>query len=158
MKALALAWVLALVSCARAPREELTRAPSAAAVWVEDVARAHAAADAQGGDAARKLLERARARAVPAAISAEDRRQLLQDLQFRLAILALDAGDPARASAESERGLALGQADDTYTTNLLIVQGRAAGVMGKHEAAVAAYASALAIHERLLQQALEGAP
>jgi len=158
MRKCSLALILALVGCAQGPREEIARAPSAAASWLQGVARAHTQADAQRGDAARRVLEAARARVVPAAVTAADRRQILQDLQFRLAALALDAADPARASAEAARGLALGQADDTYTTNLLIVQGRAAGVLGQHDAAAAAFASALSIHERLLQRALEGAP
>ena len=158
MKTLVVSALLALAGCAQAPREEAARAPSAATLWLEGVAAAHAEADARADEHAQRALEAARARPVPAGVSATDRRRVLQDLQFRLAVLALNADDPARAGAEAERGLALGRDDDTYTTNLLIVQGRAAGAQGAHASAAEAYAAALAIHERLLQRALEGAP
>jgi hypothetical protein len=158
MKTLVVSALLALVGCAQASREDAARAPSAAALWLEGVAEAHAEADARAGAHAQRALEAARARPVPAGVSAADRRRVLQDLQFRLAVLALHADDPARASAEAERGLALGRDDDTYTTNLLIVQGRAVGALGQRASAAEAYAAALAIHERLLQRALEGTP
>lgn len=158
MKTLILAALFVLAGCAQAAREDAARAPSAAAVWIEGMAQAHARADQQADQAAQRALEAARARPVPAQVAPEDQRRVLQDLQFRLAALALDAADPTRAELEAERGLALGRGDDTYTTNLLIAQGRAAAALGRHATAAEAYAEALRIHERLLSRALEGGP
>jgi hypothetical protein len=147
-----------LMACARAPREQVDHVPSPAAAWLNELAQAHARADASDSLQARRVLEDARARPVPSDVRPEDRRQLLQDLQFRLGSLALAANDPARTAVEAQRGLELGQREDTFTTNLLILQGRAAAAQARPEQAAAAYASALAIHERLLDRALEGNP
>jgi hypothetical protein len=150
---------LLLAACAAERSLPQASAPSAAGAWLSEVERAHAAADAASEvQAARAELEAVRARPVPLDLDAEDRRRVLQDLSFRLGVLALDAGDSAAAASEAERGLALGRADDEFTANLWIVAGRARAAQGQTGEAAAAYAAALAIHEHLLDRALQGEP
>jgi hypothetical protein len=159
MKRLALL-ALVLIGCARESASlERSVAPAPAQAWLDEVEQAHATADsASDGQAARAALEAVRERPVPAALGADDRRRVLQDLSFRLGVLALERGDAAGAGDEAERGLALGQADDEFTANLLIVAGRAQAAQGRAGEAARSYGAALAIHERLLDRALQGEP
>jgi hypothetical protein len=154
---------LSLVACAAERASDvaapLAIAPAAAREWLGAVERAHAAADAASdARAARAELEAVRVLAVPAELGGDDRRRVLQDLSFRLGVLALDAGDSKGAGAEAERGLALGHADDEFTANLWILAGRARAAQGQTNEAAAAYAAALAIHEHLFDRALQGEP
>jgi hypothetical protein len=159
MKYLALLALLLVACAAHEQTASDVAAPSAARAWLGEVERAHAAADAATDpNAARAALEALRARPVPAELGADDRRQVLQDLSFRLGVLALDAGDPGAAATEAERGLALGHADDEFSANLWIVAGRAQAALGQQSDAAASYAAALAIHEHLLDRALQGEP
>jgi hypothetical protein len=151
MRVLVLVSMFALASCAQASREQAPDARTAAAVWLDGIALAHAQADQRGREDARQALELARARPVPPGVEADDARRVLQDLQFRLAALALQSEDPARAAAEAERGLSLGRAEDGFTANLLIAQARASAALGRHEAAASAYAAARALHARLVR-------
>jgi hypothetical protein len=144
-----------LVGCA-AERRADEHVPGAR--WLDQVAAAHAVADGAVGHARRAALEGARALAVPGDLSPDDRRRVLQDLHFRLALAALETGDARTARADAAAGLALGPADDEFTANLWIADGRAAAALGEARAASASYGAALAIHERLLERALQGAP
>jgi hypothetical protein len=132
---------------------------SASPDWSVEAARGHAEADRliDSGDraAAQNVLEEIVA-AAPGG-SAPTRRVLLQDTHFRLARLALDAHDPARAAREADAGLALGGADDLFVANLLVVRGAAHEALGESAAALAAYQRALRINETLLHDTL-GAP
>lgn len=151
MRTLVLLSVFALACCAQASHEQAPGARTPAAAWLDGIALAHAQADQRGGEDARQALELARARPVPVGVEAEDARRVLQDLQFRLAALALQSQDPARAAAEAERGLTLGRAEDAFTANLLIAQARASAALGRHDAAASAYAAARTLHERLVR-------
>jgi hypothetical protein len=149
-----------LLGCAAEPgADHAPSAPTPAAQWLAEIERAHARADhAQAQAAARAALEQARAVPVPAEVSAEDRRRVLQDVQFRLAALALEMRDAALAEREAARGLSLGEADDEFTANLWIARGRAEAAQGEAQRAARSYGSALAIHEHLLDRALQGQP
>ena len=160
MKHVAVALVLVLVACsAQSAPQSATVAPTKAQAWLHEVARAHAAADrAQSTVEAREALARVRAQPVPGSVSGADQQRILKDVQFRLALLALREADAQTASQEADRGLNLGMIDDEFTANLWIVKGRAEAKLGHTQDATQAYASALQIHDRLLDQALKGKP
>lgn len=154
-----IALLTVLLGCAAQPGGDRPRsAPTPAAQWLARVEQAHAEADHAQAQAARSALEQARRAPVPAEVSAEDRRRVLQDVQFRLAVLALEVRDAALAESEAARGLALGQADDEFTANLWIAKGRAEAAQGEARDAATSYAAALTIHEHLLDRALQGQP
>ena len=128
--------------------------------WPVTVAERHAEADRliDSGD-------RAEARRVLAAIVKEapattsgggalTRRVLLQDTQFRLARLALDAREPAEAARHADEGLALGGEPDLFTANLLVVRGAAHEALGRSPQAIDDYQRALKINEALLNQTI----
>jgi hypothetical protein len=128
------------------------RGPGQAAV-VDEVARQNARADnlMDDGDpeSARRVLQdlignAARPLPVP----------LAQDVRFRLARLALAAGDAAAAAREAETGLALGAGRDLATANLLIVRAAALEGLGRGGEAASDYERALAINEALLKETL----
>jgi hypothetical protein len=138
-------WLLALVllaACQASPPE-----------WPAAAARHHAEADRliDAGDraAARAVLEELVATA-PA--GGDTRRVVLQDTYFRLARLALEAHDPARAARDADAGLALGGGSDLFVANLLVVRGAAHEALKEDAAALAAYQRALKINETLLEE------
>jgi len=122
--------------------------------WSATAARAHAEADRlidtgdrAGGQAVLQELV-----ATPIEGPGETRRVVLQDAYFRLARLALDDHDPARAARDADAGLALGGGEDLFVANLLVVRGAAHEALGEAAAAVSVYQRALRINERLLQE------
>jgi hypothetical protein len=135
--------LLLAAGCARGPVEDRA---------LVEIGGLHAAADQAldrgDRDGARRALEAAIA-ATPA--DHPLRRPLVQDGRFRLARLALVAGDPAAAAREADSGLALGDGGDLYTANLLVVRGTAREALGQGGAAAADYERALAINEVLLR-------
>jgi hypothetical protein len=79
-----------------------------------------------------------------------------RDVLYRLAQIELASGN-AKASADwATRGLGLGRTADAFTTNLLIVRGRAFEQMNDAMGASRDYHDALVITEALLDQSLEG--
>jgi len=134
---------LLLLACARSPD------------WAEGAARHHAMAD-RLIDAGNRAGARAELEAIittaPHAGSEEDSRMVLQDAYFRLARLALDDHDPARAARDADAGLALGGRDDLFAANLLVVRGAAHEALGEAAAAMSVYQRALRINERLLHE------
>jgi tetratricopeptide (TPR) repeat protein len=134
----------------------LLGACQAAPDWSVQVAHRHAQADGliDHGDraGAQAVLQRIVDEAP--AQGAETRRVLLQDTYFRLARLALDAHDPARAARAADAGLALGGGDDLFVANLLVVRGAAHEALGEAAAALGTYQRALRINEALLHETL----
>jgi predicted negative regulator of RcsB-dependent stress response len=138
--------------------------------WTATVAARHAEADRllDAGDraAARRVLASIVSEAPEEAPGehaapglprrAEARRVLLQDTYFRLARLALDQGQPARAIDEAGRGLALGGGGDLFTANLLVVRGAARAAAGETRVAMEDYHRALEINDDLLGRVLLG--
>jgi hypothetical protein len=59
---------------------------------------------------------------VPADLAPDERRAVLADVCFRLSVLAADSRE---ALSWADRGLALGRADDVFTTNLLAARRKA---------------------------------
>lgn len=159
-RALLLSLWLVCAACANQSQPSaIEGARSSAGDYVRSIELAHQLADrAVEPNEARRLLERARDEAVPATLPAEDRRRVLSDLQFRLAVLALDTHEPARALQEAKRGLSHGLAVDVFTANLRIVEARAQEGLGARADAARAYADAMTIHERLLDDALRAKP
>lgn len=121
---------------------------------------AHRLADAQVErgdlDAARQNLVALLAAEPPAGIAPADVRVVRQDAYFRLVELELSAGRAVAAVAFAEQGLALGGSDDLFVANLHLGHGRALERQGRDADAAAAYHRALAINERLLEEALSG--
>jgi tetratricopeptide (TPR) repeat protein len=148
-----LALVAVLGGCSRAP------SPMG---WSLDVASHHAQADRliDRGDreGARRLLRAilATAPAVESGGAADTRRVLLQDTHFRLARLALAAGNASEAAEDADRGLALGGEGTLFEANLLVVRGAAHEALGQAPAALRDYQRALRINEALLHDTLPG--
>jgi hypothetical protein len=102
-----------------------------------EVARRHNAANRLMDEG--KAFEAARALAAivetaPAATSgalADTRRILLQDAYFRLCRLALEAGQAIVSSVQTHQALALGDTDDLFTANLLLVRAAASDRTGE---------------------------
>jgi hypothetical protein len=130
--------------------------------WLASMEHAHRGADEAMGtgnvDRARELLRGGFDTLVPPGMASEDARVVRQDLAFRLAELDLDAGNAVSAIEWADRGLALGEADDVFTANLLIVRGRAREAAGGDREAVSDYFRALEINEALLRRTLDGTP
>jgi len=125
--------------------------------WVLSIEAAHVAADRETDPRrARAELAAALAREAPSDVSASDRRRILQDLRFRVAVLSLQLGDNADAVRQSQQGLELGADADEFAANLWIVRGRAEAKLGRAGDAAAAYSRAMSIHERLMDDALRG--
>jgi hypothetical protein len=156
-RALLLLCLLLLLApaCSRAPQ-----APE----WAAVAARAHADADerldrgdrAGAREALLALVATAPEAARTGAGAGEVRRVLLQDTHFRLARLALEAGEPAEAARQAEAGLGLGRdgEESLFVANLLVVRGAAHEALGKASAAMEDYQRALRINETLLHEAL----
>ena len=137
--------LLILVGCADGGARawiEASRAQSEAAAAADDVAQARAA------------LEALLALEVPSTVAEDDARVIRQDAHERLGRLWLAQGDGARALAEVQRGLVLGEADDIFTANLWVLRGRVREARGEDSEAAADYHRALLIHEHLLSLAL----
>jgi hypothetical protein len=135
--------VVLAAGCQRRPAED--------GAWADTLARQHAQADQllddgdwQGAQRILRAIVESPAQPLP--------RALLQDTRFRLARLALAAGDPALAAREAEAGLAMGTGNDLYTANLLIVRGAAFEATGQGAAAAADYERAAIINETLLNE------
>lgn len=81
-------------------------------------------------------------------------REALQDVAFRLGQVMLDEKKPGEALEVCTRGLALGEHDDLFTANLLILRGNIQRELGKSLAAAEDFHQALGINEKLLQKVL----
>jgi tetratricopeptide (TPR) repeat protein len=134
--------------------------------WARSVAEKHAEADARLARGERAAAQRELESILTSAPQREPSlpsdavRILLQDTHYRLARLALDEEQPDEAVRIASAGLALGgdlalRDDDLYVANLLVARGVALESLGDLDAALADYARALAINERLLRETLE---
>ena len=138
--------------------------PEVSPVWARQVAEAHAQADAlmEPGrppvalDEARRTLEAIVAGAQAEGVAGDTGRVLLQDTYFRLAQLALSAGENQAAAVRADQGLALGGGNDLFVANLLVVRGAAREALGQTSPAAADYERALRINDALLRDTLEG--
>lgn len=128
--------------------------------WVARVERAHRDADAAAArgdyDGARAALRALSEAGLPSSVVAADRQRIEQDLYFRRAALALQAGDAALAQSLASQGLALGTGDDPFSVNLWVIRGRAREQLRLTEQAAEDYHRALLANEALLTQALNG--
>ena len=88
--------------------------------------------------------------------SSADAHLVRRDLLYRLAEIELGAGNTKAAADWATRGLSLGRPLDVFTTNLLIVRGRAFEHMNDPSAAARDYHEALVMTESLLDRSLEG--
>jgi hypothetical protein len=105
---------------------------------------------------ARAILRDATDAKVPSGARAGDARAVRQDLLYRLASLELGAGHAREAVASATEGLDLGRSKDVFTSNLLIVRGRALEQLGDPRGASRDYHDALLVTEALLDRSLEG--
>jgi hypothetical protein len=105
---------------------------------------------------ARAILREAAEAKVPADARRGDARAVRQDLLYRLAALELGASRPTEAARAATRGLELGRSKDVFTSNLLIVRGRAFEELGDPRGASRDYHDALLVTEALLDKSLEG--
>jgi hypothetical protein len=132
----------------------------AAREWVESAAAANAQADVLLRDgklaAASKLLDGFVSGPVPGGVAGPDRRAVLADAYARLAVLAVQAHEPARALRYADAGLALGEQADVFTSALYTARGRAQEALGHDVEAAREYEAAQRITEALLEQALGG--
>jgi hypothetical protein len=85
-----------------------------------------------------------------------DAHMVRRDLLYRLGHIELATGNAKAAADWATRGLALGRPNDAFTTNLLIVRGRAFEQMNDPVGASRDYHDALVITEVLLDRTLEG--
>jgi predicted negative regulator of RcsB-dependent stress response len=81
-------------------------------------------------------------------------RQALQDIAFRLGQVMLDEKQPGEALEACTRGLELGEQDDLFTANLLILRGHIRQELGKTLSAAEDFHRALVINEELLHKVL----
>ncbi len=107
-------------------------------------------------DGARDALRDVADAPVPRATSTDDARAVRQDLLYRLAALELGRGRARDAASWAARGLDLGRARDVFTSNLLIVRGRALEQLGDARSASSDYHDALLVTEALLDLSLGG--
>jgi hypothetical protein len=128
--------------------------------WVARAEAANQEADrrlsAGDVDGARGVLKAAVAAGVPGSAKPADARALRQDLYYRLASLELGKARPKDAADWATRGLELGRAKDVFTSNLLIVRGRALEQQGDPRGASRDYHDALLVTEALLDVSLQG--
>jgi hypothetical protein len=108
------------------------------------------------GAGARAVLRDAAQAKVPAGARTGDARAVRQDLLYRLASLELGASRAKEAEAAATQGLELGRSKDVFTSNLLIVRGRALEQLGDPRGASRDYHDALLVTEALLDRSLEG--
>ncbi len=92
---------------------------------------------------------------VPSSVAPDDARVLRQDIAFRLASLEL-AASPRNAHETASAGLKLGRASDVFTTNLLIVRGKASEALGDDKQAATDYYDAMVVAEGMLQHEAVG--
>jgi len=85
-----------------------------------------------------------------------DAHMVRRDLLYRLGEIELSAGNAKAAADWATRGLGLGRPSDAFTTNLLIVRGRALEQMNDAAGATRDYHDAILITEALLDQSLGG--
>jgi hypothetical protein len=85
-----------------------------------------------------------------------DAQMARRDVLYRLAQIELASGNAKGAAEWATRGLGLGRPSDAFTTNLLIVRGRAFEQMNDAAGASRDYHDALVITEALLDRSLEG--
>jgi predicted negative regulator of RcsB-dependent stress response len=81
-------------------------------------------------------------------------RQALQDVAFRLGQVMLEEKKPGEALDACTRGLALGEQDDLFTANLLILRGNILQELGKPLPAAEDFHRALVINQELLHKVL----
>lgn len=149
--------VLGLVlpgACGRRPRQPADR-------WIAEVTttnrRADRLLDAHDAAGARALLRKLIATDRPSAPLTDARRIAFEDTYFRLARLALAAGDPHQALADAEAGLAHQTGPSLFVANLLVARGAAHEALDDPRAATEDYHRALVMNEALLHEAV-GAP
>jgi predicted negative regulator of RcsB-dependent stress response len=146
MRSVALLLVLFAAACSRAP-EPRSLADEHARVdkllQVGELARAERALDGMW-----RRLRQAHAE------STAFGQQSLQDVAFRLGQVMLDEKKPGEALDVCTRGLALGEHEDLFTANLLILRGNIQQELGKPSAAAEDFHQALVINEKLLHKVL----
>jgi hypothetical protein len=155
-------WMLALVLGAATVLSIACSGDEGSKLWLSTAMQAHRDADAleQAGDlvgAARILHECAESKA-PAGLHAEDGRVVRQDLYYRLSTLKLASGLAREASASATAGLVLGQREDVFVANLLVVWVQALEALGDSRGASRDYHAALRINEALLEAHLSPSP
>lgn len=133
--------------------------PSPAVSWLDSSAAVHEQVDGhlQSGDlnGARQLLIGALAQPTPGDMSADDSRIVRQDLYFRLASVELQDGAALEAVRYADEGLELGLREDIFTSNLLVVRGRAARELGQERDAARDFLEAQRISELVLDEIIE---
>lgn len=107
-------------------------------------------------DAARANLVALVSAEPPAGMAPADVRVIRQDALYRLVEVELSADRAPSAMAFADQGLALGGGDDLFVANLYVGRGQALERLGRDAEAAQAYHRALAINERLLDEALGG--
>jgi hypothetical protein len=129
--------------------------------WLGAAAAAHRSADealARGDrPAARAALSAFAEAPRPPGVPPDDRRVVVQDVYFRLSVLALEEGDAAAGLTWADRGLLAGREADVFTANLHVARGKALEAQGDAVAAAVDYLAAQRINERLLERLLERA-
>jgi hypothetical protein len=100
------------------------------------VADKHATADrlmdqGQAVEAARAIASIVESAPAASGALADSRRILIQDAYFRLCRLALSAGQAIVTSVQTHQALALGEPDDPFVTNLLLVRAAASDRTGE---------------------------
>ncbi len=133
--------------------------PSPAVNWLDSSVSVHEQVDGhlQRGDldSARQLLIAALAEPTPGDMSDDDSRIVRQDLHFRLASIELQDGAPREAIRFADEGLELGSREDIFTSNLLVVRGRAARELGQERDAARDFLEAQRISELVLDEIIE---
>jgi hypothetical protein len=133
--------------------------PSPAVSWLDSSAAVHeqVVGHSQTVDLnnARQLLIGALAQPMPGDMSADDSRIVRQDLYFRLASVELEDGAPLEALRYADEGLELGSWEDIFTSNLLVVRGRAARELGQERDAARDFLEAQRISELVLDEIIE---
>ena len=119
----------------------------------EEADRRLAAGDTDG---ARDALKQAIEADVPGGAKPVDARAVRQDLYYRLATLELGKTRAREAAEWATRGLDLGRGKDVFTSNLLIVRGKALEQQGDSRGASRDYHDALLVTEALLDVSLQG--
>lgn len=152
----ALGLLMQLAGCASAPESE----PSVALVsdFPTRLQRAHRTADELPAAQAEPVLLEVLQQPPPADWQAADRRWVVQDVRFRLAVLALQTDRPQVALEHVEQGLKAGEGEDLATANLWIARGQAHEVLKSAAQASEAYAQAQRIHSVLLENTLKESP
>jgi hypothetical protein len=100
------------------------------------VAQKHATADrlmdqGQAVEAARAIASIVETAPAASGALADSRRILIQDAYFRLCRLALSAGQAIVTSVQTHQALAMGEPDDPFVTNLLLVRAAASDRTGE---------------------------